>query len=165
MIAMARMMEQAEPATAQDAATRLERRQRNEAVRAIIHTADVTRRHFTRVFEPHGLTPQQYNVLRILRGARPEALPTMEIAARMMEQTPGITRLLDRLDEKGLVTRERCAEDRRQVLCTISPQGLDLLDELAAAVDEADDAVVARLGPADLEQLIRLLFEVKQGLE
>ena len=162
---MTKKREQAEPAPAQDAATRLERRRRNEGVLAIIRTADVTRRHFARVFEPHGLTPQQYNVLRILRGARPEALPTMEIAGRMMEQTPGITRLLDRLDEKGLITRERCAEDRRQVLCTISPQGLDLLDELAMGVAEADDAVVARLAPADLDQLIRLLHEVRRGLE
>jgi MarR family transcriptional regulator, organic hydroperoxide resistance regulator len=148
-----------------EAAARLERRRRNEGVLAMIRTADVVRRHFTRVFEPYGLTTQQYNVLRILRGARPQALPTMEIAARMMEQTPGITRLLDRLDEKGLITRERCAEDRRQVLCTISLPGLELLDELEPLVVEADDAVVARLAPADLEQLIRLLYDVAEGLE
>ena len=93
-----------------------------EATLGLVRTADQLRRHFSSVVEPHGITVQQFNVLRILRGASPEALPTLEIAERMVEQTPGVTRLLDRLEAKRLITRARCPNDRRQVLCGITPQ-------------------------------------------
>jgi DNA-binding MarR family transcriptional regulator len=135
---------------------------RQEGVISIVHTADVVRRQFARLFEPYGLTLQQYNVLRILRGARPAALPTMDIAERMIEQTPGITRLLDRLDEKGLVSRARCTEDRRQVLCTITAAGLDLLDRLDGPVDATDDAILEHIDDHDVEHLIRILARVRQ---
>jgi DNA-binding MarR family transcriptional regulator len=75
----------------------------------LMRTADVLRRRGAAVVEPRGITLQQYNVLRILRGAGEEGLPTLEVAARMVEQTPGITRLLDRLEVKGLVRRQRCS--------------------------------------------------------
>src|SRR5215510_3147270 len=81
-----------------------------EGLIALMRTVDLLRRAVTEVVEPHGLTLQQYNVLRILRGAQAD-LPTLEIAERMIEQAPGITRLLDRLEAKGLVARARCAED------------------------------------------------------
>ena len=84
-----------------------------EAVVALMRTSDLVRRLVSDVVEPHGITLQQYNVLRILRGSRPDSLPTLEIAARMIEQAPGITRLLDRLERKGLIRRQRCPEDRR----------------------------------------------------
>ena len=89
-----------------------------EAVVALLRTASLVRRRFEALMQDHGITFQQFNVLRILRGAS-KPLPTMEISQRMIEQTPGTTRLLDRLEEKGLVERERCQEDRRQVLCAI----------------------------------------------
>src|SRR5687768_9579886 len=85
-----------------------------EAVVALFRTGDALRRHFARVLEPWGITPQQYNVLRILRGAGADDLPTLAIAERMLERTPGVTRLLDRMEEKGWVARQRCVEDRRQ---------------------------------------------------
>src|SRR5690606_687467 len=107
-----------------------------------------------------GISGQQYNVLRILRGALPEPLPTMEIAARMMEQTPGITRLLDRLEEKGLVRRERCGEDRRRVLCSITEEGVDLVDSLDAPVERADRDLLGVLGEAELRRLIALLDRI-----
>src|SRR5690606_1593325 len=107
-----------------------------QALVAVFRTADAVRRALTQVLEPHGLTMQQYNVLRILRGARPDPLPTMDIAERMMDRTPGITRLLDRLEAKGLVRRERCQDDRRQVLCTITPVGLELLGWLDERSEE-----------------------------
>ncbi len=78
-----------------------------------MRTADLARRRITTVIEPHGLTPQQFNVLRILRGAGPDGLPTLEVANRMIEQAPGITRLLDRLEAKELIKRHRCPKDRR----------------------------------------------------
>jgi MarR family transcriptional regulator, organic hydroperoxide resistance regulator len=130
---------------------------RQQGLMALIRTADAVRRHFERLLEPHDLTLQQFNVLRILRGARPEALPTMEIAARMIEQAPGITRLLDRLDEKGFVRRVRCEEDRRQVLCSITDEGLALLEQLDAPVREADERVMSALDDAELGVLIRML--------
>src|SRR5215208_2200660 len=91
------------------------RSRQQEAVLALLRTSDVVRRFLARIVEPHGITLQQYNVLRILRGAGEEGIPTLAIGERMIEQAPGITRLLDRLESKGLVRRSRCPEDRRQV--------------------------------------------------
>ena len=81
------------------------RSRQQEAGLALLRTADVVRRRIARVIEPHGVTLQQYNVLRILGGAGKEGMPTLEIAGRMIERTPGITRLLDRLEAKRLVRR------------------------------------------------------------
>lgn len=134
-----------------------------EAALSVLRTADVLRRRFATVLEPRGLTGQQYNVLRILRGARPEALQTMEIAERMLEQTPGITRLLDRLEDKGLVERNRCPDDRRCVLCSITAAGLELLVELDEPIAEADDRALSALSPAQAKQLVELLERVRAG--
>jgi DNA-binding MarR family transcriptional regulator len=130
------------------------------AVIAIMRAADVLRRRGTALLEPYGITVQQFNVLRILRGARPEGLCTLTIAARMIEQTPGITRLIDRLVAKHLVARERSEEDRRQVWCRITPQGLRLLARLDRPVADLDRAVVAGLPRADQERLAELLAAV-----
>lgn len=128
-----------------------------EAMLGLLRTADLVRRSISRVLEPHDITPQQYNVLRILRGAGETGLPTLEIAERMLEQTPGITRLIDRLEAKGLVARQRCAADRRQVLCWLTPAGSVLVARLDGPMDEADEAVAAVLPAKDLERLIGLL--------
>ena len=128
---------------------------------ALLRTADVVRRFIARVLEPYGITPQQFNVLRILRGAGPEGLPTLTIAERMIEEAPGITRLLDRLEAKGLVRRQRCPEDRRQVLCHATPQGLDLLGRIDGAMNEADEGALGTLSEEDKVQLIRLLDAVR----
>src|SRR6185295_1524706 len=101
--------------------TRPFRSRSQEAMLALLRTADQVHRSFARVVEPHGITLQQYNVLRILRGAGDAGLPTLEIGARMIERSPGVTRLIDRLEAKGWVRRERCPHDRRQVLCWITP--------------------------------------------
>ena len=105
---------------------------------SLMRTADLVRRAVAVVIDGQGITLQQYNVLRILRGAGGEGLPTLEIAERMIEQTPGITRLLDRLEAKQLVGRERCPADRRQVTCRISREGLRLLAALDGPVAEAE---------------------------
>ena len=135
----------------------------HECLVSLLRTTDVLRRSLTRVVEPHGITLQQYNVLRILRGAGDAGLPTLEIAARMIEQAPGITRLLDRLDRKGLVRRERCPQDRRQVLCHLTPAGGRLLARLDASVDRSDREGLATLSPSDLRALLRLLDRVRSG--
>jgi DNA-binding MarR family transcriptional regulator len=130
---------------------------------ALLHTADVLRRHLSRVVEPHGITLQQYNVLRILRGAGEEGLPTLSIAERMIEQTPGVTRLLDRLEAKSLVARCRGESDRRQVFCRLTSTGRTLLAQLDPDMDEADEAGVAMLRPEDKQRLLELLTSIRAG--
>jgi MarR family transcriptional regulator, organic hydroperoxide resistance regulator len=132
-----------------------------EAAIAIMRTADVLRTYFERMFIEHELTGQQYNVLRILRGAHPEKLPTMTIAERMIEKSPGITGLLDRLESKSLVSRERGTEDRRCFYCGITPEGLELLGVLDGPVDAADEEVMANLTLKEAQTLIQLLERVR----
>lgn len=131
---------------------------------SLMRTSDLVRRAAALVIEPHGITIQQYNVLRILRGAGSEGLPTLEIAARMIEQTPGITRLLDRLEAKKLVRRERCPKDRRQVTCRISEEGLALLAALDGPVAESERVALSGLTPRQIRQLITLLDRTRNGL-
>lgn len=132
-----------------------------EATVGLLRTTDQVRRTLAGVVEPRGITLQQYNVLRILRGARPRGLPTLEIAARMVEHAPGITRLLDRLEAKTLVRRRRHPGDRRQVLCRISPAGLRLLAGLDAVVQRADESTLGVLSRRDLRRLIALLDRIR----
>ncbi len=134
-----------------------------EGVVALARTADQMRRSLARVVEPHGITIQQYNVLRILRGAGADGLPTLEIAARMVERAPGVTRLLDRLETKALVRRERGPRDRRQILCWITQAGLGVLDELDGPVRENARAFMAPLKGRELPTFIRLLDELRAG--
>lgn len=132
-----------------------------EAVVTLLRTADVVKRRVAAVVEPYGITAQQYNVLRILRGAGESGIPTLDIAERMIEQTPGITRLLDRLEAKGLVRRERCKSDRRQVLCWGTEASEKLLAELDEAVLRADEEAIGRLSRKETIQLIELLDKVR----
>jgi len=134
-----------------------------EAVVNILRTANYLRNHCAPVFDAHGITSQQYNVLRILRGAGPGGLPTLDIIERMIEQAPGITRLLDRLEAKKLVRRERPSDNRRQVFCYVSRGGLDLLDELEAPLREQAISVMRNLKKSEMEELIRLLELVRNG--
>lgn len=132
-----------------------------EALLGILRTADVLRRGGEGTVAPHDITAQQYNVLRILRGAGPDGLPTLTIAERMIERAPGITRLLDRLEARGLVTRARCAEDRRQVLCHLTKTGAKLLAELEEPVKDATERSLAMLSQKQLRDLIALLDAVR----
>ncbi|HEX8153292.1 MAG TPA: MarR family transcriptional regulator [Thermoanaerobaculia bacterium] len=136
-----------------------------EAALALIRTADLIRRNMAALFLEYDITGQQFNVLRILRGAGERGLPTLEIAERMVEQTPGITRLIDRLESKQLVIRERCLTDRRQVFCRITPDGLALLAELDAPVRASEEKALSFLAPRDLTTLISLLDQARAGLE
>ena len=126
-----------------------------------MRTADALKRHLSQVIERHGITLQQYNVLRILRGAGPEGLPTLTIGERMIEQTPGVTRLVDRLEKKSLVSRAPCDKDRRRVYCRITRDGLSLLDDLDEPINRADAQSVAVLEGSDLDSLIALLDRVR----
>jgi len=137
---------------------------RQEAALALLRTADRVQRLISSHLEPHGLTFQQYNVLRILRGAGPEGLPTLEIAARMIEEAPGITRLLDRLESKDLAKRVRCPRDRRQVLCTATPAALALLGSLDQPMNDADEEALSALTDTQVSRLIELLETARKNL-
>ena len=130
---------------------------RKEALIAVFRAADRLRSRFAAMLEPYDLTNQQFNVLRILRGALPDPLPTMEIAERMIEQAPAITGLLDRLEAKKLVGRARQSDDRRCVRCTITAEGLALLAELDEPVARADAAALAELDDAEVDRLRQLV--------
>jgi len=143
--------------------TRPFRTRGGQAAVGLMRTADLLHRLLEQALEPSGLTPQQYNVLRILRGAQPEPLPTLEIAERMIERAPGITRLLDRLEAKKLVHRDRCESDRRQVLCTITATGLELLRDADRVVTDVESRSLGRLSDAETRQLIRLLDAIREG--
>lgn len=132
-----------------------------EAALGLLKTADLVRRLIAHVLEPHGVTPQQYNVLRILRGAGATGIPTLTIAERMIEQTPGVTRLLDRIEAKGWAERKRCSGDRRQVLCFLTPAGAELLCRLDEPVERIDREAVGDLSDDDLGTLIRLLDTIR----
>ncbi len=133
-----------------------------EAAVALLRTADVLRRLIGAVVEPEGITTQQYNVLRILRGAGEAGLPTLEIADRMIEATPGITRLIDRLETKKLVSRERCLTDRRQVFCRITPGGIKLASKLDRPILDATDTALGILKKNELTSLIDLLDRTRE---
>ena len=137
------------------------RSREQQATLGLLRTADALKRSLSQLIEPHGITPQQYNVLRILRGAGPEGLPTLTIGERMIEQTPGVTRLVDRLEKKGLVDRKPCPRDRRRVYCLITPKGLDLLKELDEPVDKWDIRAVSVLPRGELDTLIGSLERVR----
>jgi len=90
-------------------------------------------------------------------------LPTLEIASRMIEHAPGVTRLLDRLQAKALVRRQRSAEDRREIRCWIEPAGLRLLDVLEDAMQEAARRFMAPLAPPDLTAFVTFLDTLRSG--
>jgi DNA-binding MarR family transcriptional regulator len=122
----------------------------------LLRTSDVLTRRVVGVLRPVDLSPTQYNVLRILRGAR-EGLPCGEIASRMITRDPDMTRLLDRMEKRGLVLRSRETKDRRQVVTRITAEGLRILAQLEGPVLEAHRRQLGHLGPRRLRQLTELL--------
>src|SRR3982751_484646 len=137
--------------------------QARTAYSTLLSTADKVKTFFETVCAPFDITGQQYNVLRILRGAEPSGLPTLTIAERMIERTPGITRMIDRLEAKGLVAREVRPHDRRCVYCRITQKGLGLLELLDGPVEEANRAAFRGLSAAELEQLVKLLVKTREA--
>src|SRR5205085_193691 len=113
------------------------------------------------IFKTAELTATQYNVLRILRGAGAEGLSCSEIGGRMVTRESDITRLLDRLAARDLISRERPAENRRTVITRITENGLQLLSELDAPVDESNRRLLGHLGKEKLTALNQLLEEVR----
>jgi MarR family transcriptional regulator, organic hydroperoxide resistance regulator len=128
-----------------------------EAVLNVLRTADVLLQRIAAVLKPFKLSHSQYNVLRILRGAGPEGLACREISERMITRDPDITRLLDRLEARGLLTRTRDQKDRRVIMAHITPEGRRLLEALDQPIAEIGRQPLQHLGEQRLRTLIRLL--------
>ncbi len=134
----------------------------DEAMVALLRTADIIRGDLDRALGKYGITLQQFNVLRILRGSHPKPLPTLEIADRMIERAPGITRLIDRLETAGLVSRKRCPEDRRIVHCMITPAGLEVLARSIPPARAMGQRRSNRLTENELAKLTELLDRLRE---
>jgi DNA-binding MarR family transcriptional regulator len=117
------------------------------------------------LFAQFDLTPQQYNALRVLRAAHPEALATLALAGRLVSRAPDITRMLDKLEQRGLVRRERPAENRRVVRAAITEAGLALLGDLKGAVRACHAQQLGHLSDSELQRLIALLRAARQPHE
>jgi DNA-binding MarR family transcriptional regulator len=136
-----------------------------EALVSILRTAAVLRRAIAQRVEPYGISLAQYNVLRILRGAGEEGLATLEVRERLIEEAPGITRLIDKLEQAGHVRRDRSGTDRRKVHCCITASGLGLLEAMDTLIQETTVLVSSGL-PAETQQqqLIEMLALVRAGV-
>jgi DNA-binding MarR family transcriptional regulator len=128
----------------------------------LCRTTDLLSRRLSVVLKAEDLSANQYNVLRILRGA-PDGLPCGEIGNRMITRDPDITRLLDRLEKSGLIARSRETKDRRMVMGRITPDGIKLLSRMDEPVREAHRAQLGHLGRERLRALIGLL-QVARGI-
>jgi DNA-binding MarR family transcriptional regulator len=129
----------------------------------LLRTTDMLSRGLVTILKLEDLSSTQYNVLRILRGA-PEGLPCGEIAKRMITRDPDITRLLDRLEKRGLISRSREARDRRTVMARITGAGLELLARLDEPVQAAHRKQLGHLGRERLRLLTDLLREARSQL-
>lgn len=132
-----------------------------EAQLNILRTAGVMNDEFSPVLKPYGITGTQYNVLRILRGAEPDGLCRNEVRERLINRMPDATRLLDRMETAGLVTRSREEDDRRMVRTRITPHGRQIVDALDAPVIAQHEQQLGHLSIEELEILIRLLTKAR----
>ncbi len=126
----------------------------------LLRTTDMLSRGMVQVLKAEDLSPTQYNVLRILRGSL-EGLPCGEIASRMITRDPDITRLLDRLEKRELISRCRETKDRRTVMARITPEGLKLLARLDEPVQAAHRRQLGHLGGERLRALTKLLRDAR----
>jgi MarR family transcriptional regulator, organic hydroperoxide resistance regulator len=133
-----------------------------DAVISVYRTNEFLRHQAAPIFETEGITAQQYNVLRILRGAGAGGLSTQELGARMVQNTPGVTRLLDRLESKRLVTRRRPDTDRRIQLCSITDVGSDLLAALDPKARRSADKAMSVLSSEEATTLMQLLERIRR---
>lgn len=143
------------------ASKRLFGRPEEDTFVSLLRTADLLSRSAEKVLKLADVSPTQYNVLRILRGA-PEGLTCSEIGKRMISRDPDITRLLDRLEKRSLVARCRETKDRRQVMTRISPEGLRLLRDLDGPVNDVHRRQLGHMGREGLRSLQELLEKARE---
>jgi DNA-binding MarR family transcriptional regulator len=134
-----------------------------EALLGLLRTNDQLQIRLARLLREHGLTPSQYNVLRILRGEG-KPLPILEIASRTVAVVPGITGLIDRLEQAGFVNRLRCEKDRRVIYVALTDRGVTTLAALDEPLVALHHKLLGQLSQGDLKELIRLLEKVRGPL-
>ena len=134
-----------------------------EAYLSLLRTSDALQTQVEAQLKEFGLTGTQYNALRILRGAGPEGLPCREIGERMITRDPDVTRLLDRLEDRGFVQRARAKLDRRVIYGKITAAGLKLLREMDGPLEKFGREMLRHVGQEKLKQLIDLLELVREG--
>ena len=130
----------------------------------LLRTAEHFASEFQKLFKAHGLSHPKYNTLRILRGNRTDegvGIPCQRIADQLVTREPDITRLLDRLEKDGLISRDRCTNDRRVVLVSLTGQGRRLVDRLDGPVMSIHRSQLAHLGEMQLRTLNELLFRAR----
>jgi len=127
-----------------------------EAMLNLLVAAGHVRQVVDQLCEAHAITQAQYNALRILRGARPDGYPRGEIACRLIDRAPDVTRLIDRLERRGLVERARVADDRRLSITRITRAGLDLLRRMDPGIREVQRRFASRLTARDVKELSRI---------
>ena len=130
--------------------------ERQKAMLNILFTSNWLKAKQVALFKPYGISPQQYNILRILRGAR-DRMNMRNVKQRMIDRAPNATRLTDKLIQKGLVERERCDEDRRVVYVRITKTGLDLLERVDKNIREQTEQSMRILNDQDAATLNRIL--------
>lgn len=135
-----------------------------EAHLGLMRTAAVVGHSMAEMCKEHDTTPTQFNVLRILRGAGPEGLCRNEVRDRLVARVPDVTRLLDRMEEAGLVERARDAQDRRYVMTRIAPAGLRLLERIDGPMAELHRRQLGHLDAERLRTLIEILGEIRDRL-
>ena len=133
-----------------------------EAYLNVLRTANALSQEVGDLLRAHDLTSAQYNVLRILRGAGERGLTASDIGERMITRDPDVTRLVDRLEKRGLVERWRCGEDRRVVWTRISSAGEEAIAPLDGPLHELHVAQLAHLGPEKLRTLVGILEQARE---
>jgi DNA-binding MarR family transcriptional regulator len=132
-----------------------------EAYLSLWRTYDRLRTFEDELFAQFDLTPQQYNLLRLLRASHPDLVPTLSLMARLVSRAPDVTRMLDRLEEREWIIRTRSDEDRRAVLVGVTASGLALLEQIAGPLRECHERQLGHLSSSDLIALIGLLQKVR----
>ena len=134
-----------------------------EALLSIFRTAAILEHHVAEALRPHGLTPTQHNVLRILRGAGTGGLCGREVAERMVARVPDVPRMLERLESMGMIARERDPADRRHVTARITRKGLDLVEKVTPGLERLERARMGHLSDRTLRGLIDGLAAVRDA--
>ncbi|HEY7876998.1 MAG TPA: MarR family transcriptional regulator [Gemmatimonadaceae bacterium] len=139
-------------------------RRSDEALVSILRTATVLEHAQNEALKPHGITVTQYNVLRMLRGAAPAGLCGRDIAERLISKVPDVSRLLDRMEESGLVSRTRDVADRRHVSARITAKGRRVLSQATPGLAALTRARLERLPPRALASLVQALAVVREPI-
>ena len=135
----------------------------HEAMLNVMATSSWTMSELAAAMAPHGITPAQYNVLRILHGSHPEKLTCTDVGERLLDRTPDVTRLLGRLERGGLIHRARAEHDRRVVEVGVTEKGIALLKQMRCDVEAAQARCMAHLSEDEQNVLSRLLERMRTG--